>query len=103
MSEFDKTYYQIYRSRDKGNFWSNITHGMELDWEKAQHLMENEKTKHPSDWLRLVKVQVTTEDEYLGNSPKKKEPLIHGMTIPEYIKVMERAHEATKNSKLVFK
>ena len=75
----DKTYYQIYRSRNKGNFWSNITHGMELEWEEAQHLMENEKTKHPSDWLRLVKVQVTTEDEYLGNSYKKESPIIHGM------------------------
>lgn len=33
----------------------------------------------------------------------KKEPRIHGYTIPEYVKLIERAHEATKNSKLVFK
>ena len=33
----------------------------------------------------------------------KKEPRINGLTIPEYVRTMERAHEATKNSKLVFK
>ena len=49
----------------------------------------------------------TKEEEFLEDKPvekpRKKEPLIHGMTIPEYIRVMERAHEATKNSTLVFK
>lgn len=33
----------------------------------------------------------------------KKEPRINGLTIPEYVRAMERAHEATKNSNLVFK
>jgi hypothetical protein len=44
--------------------------------------------------------------DYTGNKKKsnaKREPKINGLTIPEYIEVMERAHEATKNSKLVFK
>ena len=66
MSEFDKAYYQIYRSRNKGEFWSNITHGIELGFDEAQNMMEKEKSKHPSDWLRLVKVQNSIVDEYLG-------------------------------------
>ena len=35
--------------------------------------------------------------------PDKKESLIHGYTVPEYIQLIEKAHEASKNSKLVFK
>ena len=33
----------------------------------------------------------------------RKEPRINGLTIPNYIRTIERAYEATKNSKLVFK
>lgn len=33
----------------------------------------------------------------------KKEPRINGLAIPEYVRTIERAHEATKHSKLVFK
>ena len=33
----------------------------------------------------------------------KKEPQINGLTIPEYVNMIESAHEATKHSKLVFK
>lgn len=57
-------------------------------WEKDENAVTEEKLP---------------EDKSVGKSKKKDEPLIHGMTIPEYIRVMERAHEATKNSTLVFK
>lgn len=103
----DYSYYQVLRSRNKGEFWSDLTSGQELGWDEANRFMEQEMEKHPSDWLKLVKVETTTIRNYTGNSKKKKsdkkEPLIHGYTVPEYIKLIEKAHEATKNSKLVFK
>ena len=43
------------------------------------------------------------EEKKPDEKPDKKEPRIHGYTIPEYVKLMEKAHEATKNSKLIFK
>lgn len=103
----DYSYYQVLRSRNKGEFWSDLTSGQELGWDEANRFMEKEMEKHPSDWLKLVKVETTTIRDYTGNNkkkkPDKKEPLIHGYTVPEYIKLIEKAHEATKNSKLVFK
>ena len=108
MMKTDYVYYEVHRSRNKGEFWSNLTHGQELSWDEANCFMDKEIEKHPSDWLKLVKVETTTIRDYTGNSKKeksdnKKEPKINGLTIPEYVKVMERAHEATKKSTLVFK
>lgn len=34
---------------------------------------------------------------------KQKEPRIHGMTINQYLRLMDKAHRATKKSTLVFK
>jgi len=104
----DYVYYEVHRSRNNGKFWSNLTHGQELGWDEANRFMDKEIENHPSDLLKLLKVQTTTIRDYTGNSKKKKfddkkEPLIHGYTIPDYIKLMEKAHEASKNSKLVFK
>ena len=105
----DYVYYEVHRSRNKGEFWSNLTHGQELSWDEANRFMDKEIEKHPSDWLNLIKVQSTTIRDYTGNkkeSVKKsdsKEPRIHGYTIPEYIQLIEKSHEATKNSTLVFK
>ncbi len=106
----DYSYYRILRSRNGGEFWSDLTSGQELGWDEAVCLMEQEIEKHPSDWLKLVKVQTTTIRDYSGNKKKsvkksdsKEEPRIHGYTVPEYIKLIEKAHEATKHSKLVFK
>jgi hypothetical protein len=110
MMRTDYLYYEVHRSRNNGEFWSNLTHGQELSWDEANCFMEKEIEKHPSDWLKLIKVQATTIRDYSGNKKKKsvkksdsKEPLIHGYTVPEYIKLIEKAHEATKNSTLVFK
>ena len=106
MMRTDYAYYEVHRSRNKGEFWSNLTHGQELGWDEANSFMEKEIEKHPSDWLKLIKVQATTIRDYTGNKKKsnaKREPKINGLTIPEYIEVMERAHEATKHSTLVFK
>lgn len=77
---------------------------------------------HGIDWhtceillVPLNQLDIHDVDEWSGKSKKeqkepkkkksdnKKEPLIHGYTVPEYIKLIEKAHEATKNSKLVFK
>ena len=103
----DYSYYRVLRSRNKGEFWSDLTSGQELGWDEANRFMEQEMEKHPSDWLKLVKVETTTIRDYTGKKKKsgKKEwePLIHGYTVPEYIQLIEKAHEASKNSKLVFK
>ena len=80
---------------------------MGIDWHQGEVLIA---PKH--------KLDIHDVDEWSGKSKKelkepkepekekscgKKEPKINGLTIPEYIEVMERAHEATKNSTLVFK
>ena len=76
----DYSYYQVLRSRNKGEFWSDLTSGQELGWDEANRFMEQEMEKHPSDWLKLVKVETTTIRNYTGNSKKKKpatkEPLM---------------------------
>lgn len=56
--------------------------------------------KYDGDGDSLYVVPVMEPDEEPNG---KKEPRINGLTIPEYVRTMERAHEATKNSKLVFK
>lgn len=102
----DYVYYEVHRSRNNGEFWSNLTHGQELGLDEANCFMDKEIEKHPSDWLKLIKVQATSIRDYTGNKKKsssKNEPKIHGYTIPEYVKLIEKAHEATKNSTLVFK
>ena len=106
--ETDYTYYLVYRSNNKGDFWTHLTVGMELGRDEAFELVDRERKKFPNAWFRVLKVQVTTDWESLGDSQekegnKKKEPLIHGYTVPEYIQLIEKAHEASKNSKLVFK
>jgi len=73
---------------------------------------------HVDDRARVREVRVTTELELADASPwdaasadeepaadggRAKEPRINGLTIPDYVRTMERAHEATKNSQLVFK
>ena len=76
---------------------------------------------HGIDWhtceillVPLNQLDIHDVDEWSGKPKKeqkepktepngKKEPRINGLTIPEYVRTMERAHEATKNSKLVFK
>lgn len=73
---------------------------MGIDWHQGQVLIA---PKH--------KLDIHDVDEWSGKPKKepktepngKKEPRINGLTIPEYVRIMERAHEATKNSKLVFK
>ena len=76
---------------------------MGFDWHQGEVLIA---PKH--------KLDIHDVDEWSGKPKKeqkepkmepngKKEPRINGLTIPEYVRIMERAHEATKNSKLVFK
>lgn len=70
------------------------------------------------DRARVREVRVTTTLELADASPwdatpvdkepavdggRAREPRINGLTIPDYVRTMERAHEATKNSQLVFK
>ena len=53
--------------------------------------------------VNYLQKPVKEEHEELEPKPEQKEPRINGLTIPEYVRTMERAHEATKNSKMVFK
>lgn len=102
----DYVYYEVHRSRNNGESWSNLTHGMELGFDEANRFMDKEIEKHPSDWLKLIKVQATSIRDYTGNKKKsdnKKEPLIHGMTVDKYLRTLAKARAASKNSKLVFK
>ena len=101
--ETDYAYYQVMRSSNNGDFWSNLTSGQELDWDAANYFMDKEQEKHPSDWLRLVKVQATTIRDYTGNEKKKKDVFMNGMTAEEYIRKIEEAHEISKGSQLRFK
>ena len=70
------------------------------------------------DRARVREVRVTAELELADASPwdatpadkepavggsRAREPRINGLTIPDYVRTMERAHEATKNSQLLFK
>lgn len=63
----DYEYFQVLRSRNNGEFWSNLTTKQELTFGCAWKLMQNEMQKHPSDMLKLVKVQSTTVRYYNGN------------------------------------
>lgn len=76
---------------------------MGIDWHQGEVLVvpKHKLDIHDaSEWMR----NATPKDEEPKTEPNgKKEPRINGLTIPEYIRTMERAHEATKNSTLVFK
>ena len=69
---------------------------MGIDWHQGEVLIS---PKH--------KLDIHDVDEWSGKPKKEqkepKEPKINGLTIPEYVRVMEQAHEATKGSQLVFK
>lgn len=62
------TYYELYRSRNNGEFWSRLHYGHALSYDQAVELLESEHKAHPSDWLRVVKIENTIEKEYLGNA-----------------------------------
>lgn len=66
--------YEVYRSRNQGIFWSSITSGMNLGFEEADRIYEEEKKKHPSDWIKVVRIERTTVSQYLGN---KKKGVVH--------------------------
>lgn len=73
---------------------------MGIDWHQGQVLIS---PKHKLDIHDVDEWSGKPKKEPKKKSDGKKEPKINGLTIPEYIKVMERAHEATKGSQLVFK
>ena len=66
-SPTDNENYLVYRSRTKGKFWSDITYGPILSRNTAEEWMEIEHAKHPTDWLRLVKVKMETVKEHTSN------------------------------------
>ena len=59
-----KTHWEVHRSRNKGQTWSNLTHGMELSKLQAYMFSDKESNKHPSDWLRVVRVENVVERGY---------------------------------------
>lgn len=72
-----KSHWEVHRSRNKGQFWSNLTHGMDLSKIQAYLFLDREHEKHPSDWLRVVRVDEVVERGYncYGHNPKEKSPL----------------------------
>lgn len=64
----EELYYKVMRSRNQGKFWADITYGLNLSHSEAVCFMEKEKVRHPSDWLRLVRVESVIVTEYNGNS-----------------------------------
>ena len=66
--------YEVYRSRNQGSFWSLITSGMNLGFEEANRIYDEEKKKHPSDWIKVVRIERTTVCQYRGN---KKKLVVH--------------------------
>lgn len=63
-------YYEVWRSRNEGRNWSIITVGIRLNEEEANRYLEEEKRKHPSDWLKVVMIETSTVSQYLGNKKK---------------------------------
>lgn len=61
-------YYEVFRSRNNGKFWSSISRDYPLNYDEAVEMLESEHRDHPSDWLKMVKVQNTTEIEYRGKN-----------------------------------
>jgi len=61
-------YYYVFRSRDKGKTWANITYNLDLSLSEATCFMQREKVRHPSDWLRLVRLESNVVMEYKGDS-----------------------------------
>ena len=77
---------------------------MGIDWHQGEVLIAPKHKLDIHDVEAWVRNATPPKEEEPKTEPNgKKEPRINGLTIPEYIKVMEQAHEATKNSKLVFK
>ena len=64
--ENDQEYYEVWRSRNKGQFWSTITYGVNLGIDEAERIFEEEKKKHPSDWLKVVRFELSTVCQHLG-------------------------------------
>lgn len=64
------TCYELHRSRNNGIFWSRLYDGHVLNYDEAVELLELEHKAHPSDWLRIVKIEYTIEKEYLGNAKR---------------------------------
>ena len=78
---------------------------MGIDWHQGEVLVvpKHKVDIHDVDeWSGKPKKEQQKEPK-TKKSDSKKEPKINGLTIPEYVRTMERAHEATKHSKLVFK
>lgn len=64
-------FYELHRSRNQGEFWSRLYDGHALSYDEAIEFLELERKTHPSDWLRIVKVEHTIEKEYLGNAKQR--------------------------------
>jgi len=69
-----KSYWEVHRSRDNGKFWSNLTYGMDLPKDAAYDFAEKENINHPSDWLRVVRVEEVVERGYNCYGHSKDKP-----------------------------
>ena len=56
--------YRLERSRNNGADWSRLYHTrIFTSLKEAETAFENEHKNHPSDWLRIVKVERTVIKE----------------------------------------
>ena len=69
-----KSRWEVHRSMDNGKFWTNLTSGMNLSKDDAYDFAEKENTNHPSDWLRVVKVEEVVERGYNCYGHSKDKP-----------------------------
>lgn len=63
--------YEVMRSRNNGKFWSSITWGINLGFDEAKRILEEQHRQHPSDWLKVEKIERETVLQILGNSKPK--------------------------------
>ena len=56
--------YRLERSRNKGAFWCRLYHMCVFtSLQEVEEALENEHRDHPSDWLRIVKVEQSVVKE----------------------------------------
>lgn len=62
--------YRLERSRNKGADWSRLCHTrIFTSLQEVEEAFDEEHKNHPSDWLRIVKVEQSVVKE-IKNEPK---------------------------------
>lgn len=65
-------WYKIERSRNNGKFWCHLVGLYTPNYATIKKFFDLEVTNHPSDWLRIVKIEESPIEEHLGNKKMNK-------------------------------